>query len=443
MAESNTSCPASVASVDYVRSIETHGLLGVDANDVGDPRYFSLASAQLAIQNTILACGATSLQGAISSCPGLNNGQPIGATISNFTAFGLGSAEDTGGSCLDSPNPLTRGTTTLGYQCAFSGRNGVYGTAVFQQPVSRSIYNAVQVKIVQNMIRPARGIKAANFQLSYSLSRFESPETFAGNVPTANPSGINDQDSMLQAADNNEPLRFMGPSLLDRRNQVSFGGTFDLPFGFRLGVMGHFYSPLSSPAIVGSNGTGGQIFQTDFTGGGVYSQPLPGTHNGSFGGNVSVTAMNEAISKYNTRLAGQPTPAGQELIANNLFSAAQLAQIGAVMPTVSPVPEDQLVFPWVREIDLKMAWQHTFRERFTIEPSVSFYNVSNFSNFDQPPAVVSPWLTAGSGAINSTHTTLQPGQSTIQRDAFRTGTGTGVFGLASPRVAEFALKFTF
>lgn len=435
--------PGLVVSVDYLRSIETHGLLGVDANDVGDPRYFSLASAQLAIQNTIIACGATSLQGAISSCPGLNNGQAIGATISNFTAFGLGSAEDTGASCLDSPNPLTRGTSTLGYQCAFSGRNGNYGTAEFLQPVSRSVYNAAQVKIVQNMIRPARWINAANFQLSYSLSRFESPATFAGNVPTTNPVGVNDQDSMLQAADNNEPLRFMGPSLLDRRNQVSFGGNFDLPFGFRLGVMGHFYSPLSSPAIVGSNGTGGQIFQTDFTGGGVYSQPMPGTNNGAFGRNVSVTAMNEAISKYNTRLAGQPTPAGQELMNNNLFTAAQLAQIGAVTPTVSPVPEDQLVFPWTREMDFKMAWQHTFRERFTIEPSVSFYNVFNYSNFDQPPAGVSPWLTAGSGAINSTHTTLQPGQSTIQSDAFRTGAGTGVFGLASPRVAEFALKLTF
>ena len=436
--------PGMVLSVDFLRSIETHGLLGVDANDVGDPRYFSLSSAQLAIQNTIIACGATSLQGAISSCPGLNNGRPIGATISNFTAFGLGSAEDTGSSCLDAPNPLTHGTATLGYQCAFTGRNGSYGTAEFLQPVSRSVYNAFQMKLVQNMIKPARGVKAANFMLSYSLSRLDSPVAFAGNVPSSNPIGINDQDSgLLQAADNSAPLRFMGPSLLDRRNQVSFGGNFDLPLGFRLGVMGHFYSPLSSPAIVGSNGTGGQIFQTDFTGGGVYSQPLPGTKNGAFGGNVSVTSMNKAISKYNTVDAGLPTPAGELLLSNNLFTAAQLAQIGAVAPQVSPVPGDQLVFPWTKEIDFKVAWPHTFKERFTIEPSVSFYNVFNYANFDQPPGVVSPWLTSPTGSINSTHTTRQPGESSIESNVFRTGAGTGVFGLASPRVAEFTLKVTF
>jgi len=433
-----------VFSLDFLRSVETHGLLGVDANDVGDPRYFNLSSAQQAIQNTITACGATSLQNAISSCPGLNNGQPnIGATISNFTAFGLGSSEDTGSSCFTAPNPLTHGATTLGYPCAFTGRNGNYGTAEFLQPISRSVYNALQMRVVQNMANPVRWVKAANLQLSYSFSRFSSPVAFAGNTPPPNRLGANDPDSVLQAADNNDPLRFMGPSLLDRTHQASFGGNFDTPFGFHLGIIGHFYSPLPSPAIVGSNGSGGQIFQTDFTGGGVYSQPLPGTKNGSFGRNVSFRSMNQAISKYNTKFAGQPTPAGEELINNNLFSAAQLAQIGAIAPVVSPVPADQLLFPWTKDVDLKVAWSHRFRERFTIEPSVSFYNVFNFSNFDQPPAVTSPWLTSGSGAVNSTHSILQPGERGIESDVFRTGAGTGVFGLASPRVAEFALKVTF
>jgi len=436
--------PGMVLSLDFLRSVETHGLLGVDANDVGDPRYFNLSSAQQGIQNTITACGATSLQGAISSCPGLNNGRPnIGATISNFTAFGLGSAEDTGSSCFTAPNPLTGGATTLGYPCAFSGKNGNYGTAEFLQPSSRSVYNALQMKVVQNMTNPVRWVKAAHLQLSYSFSRLDGPVAFAGNVPRPNPAAANDPDSVLQAADNNNPLRFMGPSLLDRTHQVSFGGNFDMRFGFRLGIIGHFYSPLSSPAIVGSNGSGGQIFQTDFTGGGVYSQPLPGTKNGAFGRNVSFRSMNQAISKYNTKFAGQVTPAGQELVSNNLFSAAQLAQIGAVAPVVSPVPADQLLFPWTKDLDLKVAWSHRFRERFTIEPSVSFYNVFNFSNFDQPPNITSPWLTAGTGAVNSTHSTLQLGERGIESDVFRTGAGTGVFGLASPRVAEFALKVTF
>ena len=249
---------------------------------------------------------------------------------------------------MDAPNPLTRGTTRLGYACAFSGVNGNYGTANFLQPISRSVYTALEMKLVQNVTNPVRWVKAANFQLSYALSRFVNPLAFAGNAPSSNPVGANDQDFVLQAADNNDPLRYMGPSLLDRTHQVSFGGNFDTRFGFRLGIMAHFYSPLSSPAIVGSNGSGGQIFQTDFTGGGVYSQPLPGTKNGSFGHEVSITSLNQAISKYNATTAGQPTPAGQVLLSNNLFTAAQLAQIGAVAPEVALAPSDQLTFPWTK-----------------------------------------------------------------------------------------------
>jgi hypothetical protein len=269
------------------------------------------------------------------------------------------------------------------------------------------------------------------------------PLAFAGNTPPSNPVAANDQDFVLQAADNNDPLRFTGPSLLNRTHQLSLGGNFDTRFGFRLGIMAHFYSPLSSPAIVGSNGSGGQIFQTDFTGGGVYSQPLPGTKNGSFGNEVSITSLNQAISKYNTTLAGRPTPAGLVLINNNLFSAAQLAQIGAVAPQVALAPSDQLTFPWTKSVDFKVAWPHKFKERFTIEPSIAFYNVFNFANFNQPPAVTNGWLTSGNSSINSTHTTLQSGENNIQSDLFRVGAGTGVFGLASPRVAEFALKVTF
>ena len=113
-----------------------------------------------------------------------------------------------------------------------------------------------------------------------------------------------DQDFVLQAADNNNPLRYMGPSLLDRTNQISFGGNFTVPYGFRLGIIGHFYSPLSSPAVVGSNGSAGQIFQTDFTGGGAGSEPMPGTTNGSFMRDFGVTGLNNAISRYNTTIAG-------------------------------------------------------------------------------------------------------------------------------------------
>lgn len=40
---------------------------------------------------------------------------------------------------------------------------------------------------------------------------------------------------------------------------------------------------------------------------------------------------------------------------------------------------------WLRALDLKLSWAHAFRERWTIESSVSFFNVLNFPNFDLPP----------------------------------------------------------
>ena len=44
----------------------------------------------------------------------------------------------------------------------------------FLKPIGRSVYNALQMTLKQNVTNPMRGIKAANFQVSYSLSRFSS-----------------------------------------------------------------------------------------------------------------------------------------------------------------------------------------------------------------------------------------------------------------------------
>jgi len=229
----------------------------------------------------------------------------------------------------------------------------------------------------------------------------------------------------------------MGPSLLDRTHQISFGGTFEVPYGFRLGIMAHFYSPLSSPAIVGDTGTGGQIFQTDFTGSGVWSDPLPGTKNGAFMRQFGVSGLNSAISSYNQTWGNQATPAGQVLISNGLFTLAQLQTIGAVAPTLTPAPANQMVFPWLRALDLKLGWRYKIGERLTIEPGIGFYNVFNFANFNLPPGTMTGWLDSGSGSINSVV------KGSVSAQTFRVGAGTGVFALGAPRTTEFGLRLTF
>jgi hypothetical protein len=62
-----------------------------------------------------------------------------------------------------------------------------------------------------------------------------------------------------------------------------------------------------------------------------------------------------------------------------------LQAIGAVAPTLATAPSDPLVFPWVKAFDFRLSWAHTFHDRFKIEPSVGFFNLFNFSNFNLPP----------------------------------------------------------
>ncbi|HTS36277.1 MAG TPA: carboxypeptidase regulatory-like domain-containing protein [Candidatus Solibacter sp.] len=423
-----------IVSADFVRNVETHGLLGIDVNQAGSIKHFNLAGAQAAVAATEAACGhAGDLNGTLADCSALN-GPGAGANIGNFASNGLGTPNDFGSAC---PPP----------GCAFGGINPAYGQALFLEPISRSVYNALQMKLVQNTVNPIRGVKTANFQISYSLSRFVNPLAFAGNSPPSNPVSANDQDFVIQAADNDNPLKYMGPSLLDRTHQLSFGGSFEVPYGFRFGLIGHFYSPLASPVIVGSTGSAGQIFQTDFTGSGFISDPLPGTTNGSFGRDFGVSGLNAAISKYNTTQANQPTPAGTLIINSGVFgnpaqSLAVMQQIGGVAPTLTAAPTDQLTFPWVKAFDFRLSWSHTFHERVKIEPSLGIFNLFNFANFNLPPGAMNGWLDAGS-SINSVHTQIQPGETGPESALFRVGNGTGVFGLGSPRAMEWGLRVTF
>ena len=408
-----------IFSADFLRNVETHAPLGIDINHTGSTKYFNKTSAQKAIQNTnsSFGCAPTDTNCAIAA----------GATISDYAANGLGSPADLGSSCV----------SALGYGCAFGGINPNYGSMVMLEPISRSVFNALQMKLAQNVKNPLPGVKSSNFQISYQLARFINPLASQGAYPPSNPVASNDQDFVLTAADNDHPLRYMGPSLLDRTHQISFGGSFEVPYGFHLGIMAHFYSPLSSAAIVGTTGTGGQIFQTDFTGSGVGSDPLPGTKNGSFMRDFGVSGMNAAINNYNTNVAGQPTPAGQVLVSNGLFTAAQLNTIGAVAPTLTPAPAGQMAFPWLRAFDFKASWLYRIHERFTIEPSVNMYNIFNFANFNLPPGVMTGWLNEGGSSINS----VVAGSPSAQ--TYRVGAGTGVFGLGAPRVIEWGLRLTF
>jgi len=90
---------------------------------------------------------------------------------------------------------------------------------------------------------------------------------------------------------------------------------------------------------------------------------------------------------------------------------------------------------WLKDVDLSFGWKYTIKERVTIQPGIGFFNVFNFANFDLPPNVLSPYITGLPGNIGGT---TYAGTQNV-----RVGAGTGVYGLGSPRVAEFSLKVTF
>jgi hypothetical protein len=412
-----------ILSVDFVRNVQTHYFIGMDENHTGDVRYFNTAAAVRSISETNQSfnCGSgadsNSIQCAIAA----------GAQMTDYAGHGLTSSAD-----FDQPCGVL-----FGHPCAFPGINPNAPPLPFLQPVGRSVYNGLQAKLTGNLQHPLPGVRALNFQVSYALSRFENDG--GAQLGSSGPSAtayLADQDFGPQALDYAKLNRYFGPSLLDRTHQLSFGGYADLPRGFQLSLISHFWSPLSTSLVVPNTNLGpGEIFRTDFTGDGTVQDLVPGTHWGNFGRGIDASNINKVIANYNDTYANQATPAGKVLIQNGLFTLEQLRALGAVAPSVPLAPPGEVNLSWLRAVDLKASWSHKIREGFNLQSSVGFYNLSNFANFDLPGTALNGLLTGAAGQINGT--------SRSGHDVDRVGVGTGVYALGAPRQIEIGLRLTF
>jgi hypothetical protein len=396
-----------VLSTDYVRNVGTHYLLSVDVNHVGDASFFNPTNALTAISATNNSLGCSTGTDTASIDCAIRRG----ATLATYASKGLTSANDFGGVCTF---------------CAFQGANPSAPSLPFLSSIGRSVYNGLQIKLTQNIKDALPLLRALNLQAAYSLSKFEN----SGAV------GSVDQDIINFALDNNLPNRYFGPSGLDRTHQISFGGFADLPARFGLGIISHFYSPLSTTLLVPNTNLGfGEIFRTDFTGDGTVQDPLPGTTFGNFDRGIDAGNINKLIIHYNSTIAGQPTPAGQVLIKHGLFTLTQLQALGAVAPQVPLAPKGQVDLAWLRAFDLKVVWSYVFKEKLSIEPSVGLYNLFNFANFDLPGNTMTGQLLGSAGSVNGT--------AYSNHNLTRVGVGSGVFALGSPRQIEFGLSLSF
>jgi hypothetical protein len=437
---------STVFSVDYVRNVGTHYLIGYDTNHVGDAAHLDTNAAIHAINDTLAAnplssaCVPAGSAGA-SSQTAVNCylATVPGASIADFAGHGLDSgAQFLGGlpASVFGLSPNT-GSPTTDNGAAFPGINPLVGRNTMFFPAGRSLYSGVQVSLRSQIASPIRGVRGGNLQVSYTHSSFRS--NVAG--------GIGDQDLLPLAVDFNHPIAFFGSAAQDRKHQVSFASVLDVPYGARLGMIAHFASPLPQTLFLpASDGVGGEIFRTDVTGDGAfggqspsgasaYGDIVPGTNIGSFGRAVKASGLNNAIQAYNANFGNQLTPAGRALVTAGLLSRSQLLQLGADSPALPTAPADNPSLAWLRTFDVTLSRPLKVGDRFVLEPSVSAFNVLNLANFDGPGNRLL-------GALNGTAGTLN-GTTKTERATNRIGLGSGVYSLGAPRQIQFGLRLTF
>jgi len=196
--------------------------------------------------------------------------------------------------------------------------------------------------------------------------------------------------------------------------------------------------------LVEDQGRAGEIFHTDFTGDGINQDPVPGTNIGSYGRSVSANGLGALIANYNKTAAGQLTPAGQALVSAGLFTQAQLVSLGAVTDTLAGVQSGNLhANDWLRSFDTRFAVPIKIGERVRVEPSISLYNIFNFSNFAISPANRVTGILSASTLNGTVYTSKGNPKATNTLDSLRAGLGSGTFSLGAPRQLEYGLKVTF
>jgi Carboxypeptidase regulatory-like domain len=426
--------PGTVLSVDYLRNVGLHTLLGIDKNHQGDAGFLDVPTAQAAISetNSQFGCG-TGFDAASINCA-----IAAGATIGSYSASSAAHPVSlAGGLNVTGGFPVGPGAA------AFGGVNPNFGSVLLLYPGGRSNYNALQVVLRSDVRSPVRFIHRLNTQVSYSFSRFNAQAT--------------DGDFVNSALDYNNPGKYIGPNSLDRTHQLSAGIVMELPKGFRMDFITHWATALPQTLTFNAAGNPEDIFQIDTTGDGQTGvAPIPGTNVGSFGRSIKADGLNNALTKYSSAFGNQLTPAGNALVAAGLFSSAQLQSLCAVTPSLNPSAGCAAAYPNL-QIPLAPAGQvgngalftfdmtlgYSFRpirrwESFRIEPQVRFFNLFNHPIYNLPDNLLSGVLDGSEGSVDGT-TKAQRRVDSVGL----AGLGSGTFAQGAARVIEFGGKISF
>ena len=425
--------PGAVISADYIHNSALKIGQTTDLNRLGAARTFNQTFATAAITRaaTATGCANTSPQAAIACIVAQrNNDGSMKNSITTFSGVGL----DSGANYTGGNNYTYQGRAT---PAAFPGLNPNLGSGSLIRPTGRSGYDALQVVYRQSKRNPIKFVDSGNVQISYNLSRIVS--------------NLNSSDEFFSSAayDSDNGTRYFGRNGLDRKHQVSFGGSFTFKYGPQLGIIGHFFSAQPANLVLDAGLATGNIFQSDITGDGTVGDIAPGTNPGAYMHQIKGDSMAAYITKFNGVYAGNPTPAGQALLNSGLFSLTQLQALKGVIQPIAQVPGGGAVNnPAFRSVDLNLSYPirlNKIHEGLRLEPAIAFYNIGNFSNFSNFTGTLQNTTTAG-GAINSG----SAGQGYITgTNSFpvlaskRALRGAGTFSQGAPRQTEFQLRLTF
>ena len=428
-----------VLSADYVHNATLKIGQNVDLNHVGASRFFNKTAALNAIAATAAAYPACT--GATTPQQQVTCSISQGAVITDFAGNGL----DSGNQYLGG-NPAEYNNLSVATGAAFPGRNPLLGTGSFTLPVGKAGYDALQMVFRQVKAHPARGIDSANLQISYAFSRAVSTNTGGANGSTS------DAFFSANSWDNDNPGFVIGRSSLDHKHEVNFGGSAQIKYGLHVGLIGHFYSAPPTSLTLDNNvlpGSVASVFQTDLNGDGTSGDLAPGTVPGDYQHRIKGSNISNYVSTFNQQYANQLTPAGQVLVANGLFTNAQLLSIqGAIRPLATPNGPRSINNPTFRSLDASAGYPiplARFREGLSLEPSIAFYNVGNFANYGNLGGIltnIDDGAISPTGVNNNPSTRTGPNTFGVQ-NGLRTPRGTGTFSQGTPRTTEFQLKLNF
>jgi len=424
--------PGLVFSADFLRNVTTRNLLGLDINHGGAANTFNLVNAINDRDNAQLANGCAAGTNQVG-CMIAALKSPA-AALAAYGAAGIGGpAQVTGGA----PCPT----------CAFPGLHPDLGVAVLNFPYGRSVFYGFDLSLKQQIVNFAPGIKHAYLQVSYSRSKY---------VDQSDDSGL-----ATLASDYSNPTFFTGPSVLDRYNQFAVGGYFDVRHSFRVGVLGHFASPLPVTLRYQQNAGAAEVLVTDWTGDGSTGDIVEGSNVGSYMRSIKPSGLASFITNYNTNVAGTLTPAGAALVSAGVFcgpanatcAVNELQELGATLqPLASPV-QSPVGLSWLKTFDVRLSWEHTFFDRIAVEPSVGVFNIFNIANFDLPGNTQNGLLNFGLGSISQPATAVQPegtvggvtsdASNLITSRINRATLGSGTIATGAPRAIEWGLKISF